>query len=447
MGLSKSPQEVLVGTTNNHDCANGSTYRIYSRVCGGTFHLLDFLERMTRKTPEYILKIAGISFGFAFSFVILEISARLLPASDTFSQKLPLNCKSPISNFSEIDEDCLFRRAEYTSGVYTKGKFPPFAVHANKTTNDIGQFSDVDFSEITTSSKEVLPIISIGDSYVEAMQVSNPKTFHGLLNQYVGNNGEKIVSTAIGSSGNPLSQYLVSAMFARKNSNNPNSILIFTIISNDFDESIVGYKGVQFGGLFKLSEDGRREHVFINRTSSPAITIRRSIFNISALSRYLMMNLKVSNWAYTYPFCMLADYPCNKIKNFKANIVETSESADFQRYEKSRKASDIFLLEISKLRDTSAKRKNTVFAIDAHRNQIYDTSLQKSEYFTAQRNYFINKAKSYGFTVIDMEPVFSNHYQKNKQKFEFSNDGHWNSIGHKVVSKEIAKRLDLMPKN
>ena len=159
------------------------------------------------------------------------------------------------------------------------------------------------------------------------------------------------------------------------------------------------------------------------------------------------MNLKVSNWAYTYPFCMLADYPCNKIKNFKANIVDTSESADFQRYEKSRKASDIFLLEISKLRDTSAKRKNTVFAIDAHRNQIYDTSLQKSEYFTAQRNYFINKAKSYGFTVIDMEPVFSNHYQKNKQKFEFSNDGHWNSIGHKVVSKEIAKRLDLMPKN
>ena len=132
---------------------------------------------MTRKTPEYILKIAGISFGFAFSFVILEISARLLPASDTFSLKLPLNCKSPISNFSEVDEDCLFRRAEYTSGVYTKGKFPPFTVHANKTTNDIGQFSDVDFSEITTSSKEVLPIISIGDSYVEAMQVSNPKTF------------------------------------------------------------------------------------------------------------------------------------------------------------------------------------------------------------------------------------------------------------------------------
>ena len=234
MGLSESPQEVLVGTTNHHDCANGSTYRIYSRVCGGTFHLLDFLERMTRKTPEYILKIAGISFGFAFSFVILEISARLLPASDTFSQKLPLNCKSPISNFSEVDEDCLFRRDEYTSGVYTKGKFPPFTVHANKTTNDIGQFSDVDFSEITTSSKEVLPIISIGDSYVEAMQVSNPKTFHGLLNQYVGNNGEKIVSTAIGSSGNPLSQYLVSAMFAKKNSNNPNSIIIFTIISNDF---------------------------------------------------------------------------------------------------------------------------------------------------------------------------------------------------------------------
>ena len=437
----------MVGTINHHDCADGSTYRVYSRFCGGTFHLLDFLEKMTRKTPDYALKIIGISFGFTFAFIFLEIAARLLPASDTFSQKLPLDCKSPISNFSDVDEDCLFKRAEYTSGVYTKGKFPPFPVHATKTTNDIGQFSDVDFSEITTSSKEVLPIISIGDSYVEALQVSNQKTYHGLLNQYVGSNGENIVSTAIGNSGNPLSQYLVSAMFARKNLNNPNSILIFSIISNDFDESVVGYKGVRFGGVFKLSSDGRSEHVFINRTSSPAVTIRRSILNISALSRYLVMNLGVSKLAFTYPFCMVADFPCNEIKTFKANILDTSESADLTRYEDSRKASDIFLLELSKLRDTPAKRKNTVFVIDADRHHIYDASMQKSEYFTAQRNYFIKKAKGYGFTVIDMEPIFSEHYQENKQKFEFSNDAHWNSLGHEIVSKQIAKRLDLMPKN
>ncbi len=120
-------------------------------------------------------------------------------------------------------------------------------MHANKTTNDIGQFSDVDFSEITTSSKGVLPVISIGDSYVEALQVSNPKTYHGLLNEYTSESGEIIKSTAIGHSGNPLSQYLISAMFAKKNLNNPNSIFIFSIISNDFDESVLGQKGFNLG--------------------------------------------------------------------------------------------------------------------------------------------------------------------------------------------------------
>ena len=401
---------------------------------------------MSRKTPDYVLKIIGTSFGFTCAFIILEIAARILPASDIFSQKLPLICKSPISSFSEVDQDCLFQRSKKISGIYTKGKFPPFPVYALKTTNDIGQFSDVDFSETTTMRSEILPIISIGDSYSEALQVSNSKTYHGLLNQYIGNNGEKIESTAIGNSGNPLSQYLVAAMFARKNLNNPNSIFIFSIISNDFDQSIVGGKSVQNGGVFKLSDDGQSEHLFINRPSSFLTTVRRSIFYFSALSRYLLVNLKVSDLAYKYPFCMLASFPCNEIKTFKANILDTSESADSQRYENSRKASGIFLLELSKLRETSAERKNTVFVIDADRQSIYDASVQKSEYFAAQRKYFVDKAKSYGFTVIDMEPVFSDHYQWHKQKFEFSNDGHWNSLGHEIVSKGIAKEFNLTPR-
>jgi hypothetical protein len=160
------------------------------------------------------------------------------------------------------------------------------------------------------------------------------------------------------------------------------------------------------------------------------------------------MNLQVSRLAYTYPFCMVAGYPCDQIKTFKANIKDSSESSDSQRYEISRNASDIFLMELNKLGKTPAERKDTVFVIDADRHNIYEpSSTQKSEYFTAQRKYFIKKAKGYGYTVIDMEPVFAQHYQQNKQKFEFSNDGHWNSIGHEIVSKEIAKELNFMPRN
>ena len=32
--------------------------------------------------------------------------------------------------------------------------------------------------------------------------------------------------------------------------------------------------------------------------------------------------------------------------------------------------------------------------------------------------------------------------KKNKLKFEFSNDSHWNSLGHRIVAEEIAKELN-----
>ena len=105
------------------------------------------------------------------------------------------------------------------------------------------------------------------------------------------------------------------------------------------------------------------------------------------------------------------------------------------------------MFEISKLRPTYAERKKTIFVIDADRLPIYDKSLKESEYFIAQRQYFIKKINSYGFTVIDMKPIFFDHYLKNKQKFEFPNDKHWNSLGHKLVSQEIIKYLKLRPKS
>lgn len=402
---------------------------------------------MSRKTPYYILKLIAISFGFISAFALLEVISRFLPASKTFPLKLPLNCKTHITSFSEVDQNCLFQRNPNSQGVFTRGKFPPFPVYAFKKVNDIGQFTDVDFHEVSALNPEILTIISIGDSFVEALQVPNHQTFHGRLNDYISQNGKIVKSSAIASGGNPLSQYLISAMFARKYLKNPNSTFIFSIIANDFDESILGENAVQHGGVFKIAKGEHGETLFINRDSSVAINTRRFIFKNSALARYLIMNLRIRNFAYIYPFCLFADFSCNEIKNIKANIVDSNISNDYRRFHISYKASDTFLFEISKLRPTYAERKKTIFVIDADRLPIYDKSLKESEYFMAQRNYFIKKAKSYGFTVIDMKPIFSDHYIQNKQKFEFPNDKHWNSLGHKVVSQEIIKSLELQPKN
>ena len=121
----------------------------------------------------------------------------------------------------------------------------------------------------------------------------------------------------------------------------------------------------------------------------------------------MAINLEISSLAYKYPFCFIANFPCEQIKNFSANIIDSYESEDKNRFEFSYKASDIFLSEVGKLRNNPLQRENTIFVVDADRNQIYNKSLLESEYFKKQRKYFIKKAKEYGFTVIDMKSVFA----------------------------------------
>ena len=150
---------------------------------------------MYKKTPDYILKCVCISLGFAFAFILLEIFARVLPASDVFSRKLPQRCKSPIESFTEVNQDCLSQITARYQGIYTKGKFPPFPIKTFKKSNDIGQFTDVDFREVVGSKLNIVPILSIGDSFVEAMQVQNAETYQGLLNNYISENNKIIKSS------------------------------------------------------------------------------------------------------------------------------------------------------------------------------------------------------------------------------------------------------------
>ena len=114
--------------------------------------------------------------GFGFSFFILELIARILPARDNLALDTPIIC----NDINKIDLNCLHRRASYLKGRYTIGKFPPFPVDAIKTTNDIGQFSDIDFKTFIKNKSGKIRILTIGDSQVEALQVDNNESFHGV---------------------------------------------------------------------------------------------------------------------------------------------------------------------------------------------------------------------------------------------------------------------------
>ena len=391
---------------------------------------------MKKSTPIWLLKIISISLGISISFFLLEFFARLLPASDEFLFELPIVCDDPFyPNYS-----CIFRRKKFSNGRFTRGKFPAFPIDAKKRTNDIGQFSNVDFAEFQAKDDSFLKIISIGDSFVEASQVQNQKTFHGRLNEYQSSFDKKIISTAIGTAGNAFPQYIIHTLFVDKQVPLDKSILIIPIIDNDFDESFIKYNPGYSGAKFNLAYPS--EIYFQNRYKTTKTVLNRFLISNSYLVRYLLLNLRITDYLTDYPLCFINSKRCPVEKKYSKNNNEINYLKK-QRIIDSKKATDIFLNHISNIRITNEEKMNTIFVMDAQRQNIYDKSLPRDEFTDVQKRYFVKKATGLGFSVLDLEKIFENNYKKNQQKFEFINDGHWNENAHQIVANEIANYLNL----
>lgn len=398
-----------------------------------------------KKTPKYILKLISISIGFSFGFLILELIARSFPATKHFSLQDQFYCNW-IDIKSKISERCIFKFYPNRKGRYTKGKIPPFPIDVIKKTNDIGQFSSVNFKDlINQDAKSSLQIISIGDSFVEALQVNNDESFHGILNSFSTIDGKKVISSSIGKGGDAFAQYLLNVQYVSQRTEMKKLSIVIPIISNDFDNSIFGNQPNIPGAYFEAKGGKPYKFKYLNYERKLPSKVFNTILSKSSLSSYLYHHLDLSIILHKRPFCFVTNKVClyKQQQDFKANIVDSSILKTPERYREGFIATDIFLENIAKLRPSQKERTDTLFVIDGDRFSIYNGASYKSEYFLAQRNYFIQKAKIYGFTLIDMEEIFKEHFRKNNKKFEFINDGHWNSLGHKLVADTIAKELKL----
>tara|TARA_A100001388_G_C28750800_1_gene492076 strand:- start:523 stop:1716 length:1194 start_codon:yes stop_codon:yes gene_type:complete len=390
---------------------------------------------MNTKVPIWILKIISISIGFSGTFFILELCARILPASEYLFSELPLSCKDPINP----DKNCIFRRASNRKTRFTKGKFPPFSHNTFKSTNDIGQFSNFDFKDIRFERNNFQNVLTIGDSFVEAIQIPNEDTFHGRLNLYETNSGNTLISTSIGSSGNAFPQYLIHIFYAKKNIDLQSTILIIPIIVNDFDESLEKY--LIHSGAFFTSEDpfkiGFKERILSNE-----IKLKRTFISISALSRYLYFNINFYK-TLNFSLCKLKIKNCDNFKNLGSNLAYSSEKSQQEKFQNTKISSDVFLDYLKNIRTTKSEKNKTLFILDTHRKNIYNSKSNRDYYFDLQKRYFIKQAKNIGFKVIDMDKIFRNHYRINGNRFEFINDGHWNSIAHEIITDQIANIYNL----
>ncbi len=149
----------------------------------------------------------------------------------------------------------------------------------------------------------------------------------------------------------------------------------------------------------------------------------------SNLISYMVYNLQIQNSIKEIStFFKQFNAKQNK-KSDQMYLANTSTNTSIQRIEDSKLSIEIFL---EKLNLIKLEKKNIILMIDG---RFYDSNYEG--YFPKMREYFIKESIKKGFQVIDLKKSFDSHYNENKKKFEFKKDGHWNSLGHSIVGKEL----------
>jgi len=337
-------------------------------------------------------------------FIFLEVVFRVLPVCYP-PYILTTDEKNPVARFQEN-----------TNYLYSNGW--NFNIISRKRTNNWGFANDQDY--IRSDSSPLMVII--GDSFVEAHQVANEESMHGILAKEAKPFGRVY---SLGLSGAQLSQYLIFAEHA-KDELSPNS-MVFIIIGNDFDESLIKYKS------------SPRLHYFEEKNDKYVLTlidyncsVLKKILRKSAFVRYLMLNLHIKENIKQ----LLMKFKHNPMQ-FVGNVPSV---VSCQRLENSKKAVDEFFHQLPV--KSGLGTKDILFVIDGLRPSLYSEEGlmdSKESYCNQIRTYFIRRARQLGYELVDMQPVFIEKNRHDGSTFEFPYDGHWNQLGHKLVASEIAK--------
>lgn len=336
--------------------------------------------------------------------MVLEGFFRFLPVSYP-PHLLEVNDQNPVARFKE-NVDYLWSR-DWNFSIVTR-----------KRTNNQGFASDYDYVQ---GNSDPLMVV-IGDSFVEAQQVANAASMAGILAKQTEQTGRVY---SLGLSGAALSQYLVYAEYAKQKFSA--NAMVFIIVGNDFDESLLKYKSAPSLHYFKETDGGYE----LTRVDYKIGGLKK-LLRKSAFSRYVFLNLQMKR--------LQNPFNNKKRKSPSEFVGNVPRNVSDQRLEDSKTAVDEFFRQLPSRSDLSADK--ILFVVDGMRPNLYsEVGLVNAEnsYFGRMRSYFIAAAIGLGYEVRDMQPVFIKRNRHDGSTFEFKMDGHWNSLGHSLVASEIAK--------
>ncbi|WP_440651112.1 hypothetical protein [Candidatus Pelagibacter sp. HIMB1495] len=345
---------------------------------------------------------------FLIVIALLEIIFRILPTSDSLMIQA-VNENQPIIHFKE-------------NRIINKQIGFNFTHVNKKNINNFGYATDKEFFTKDFQKKKKSKIVAaIGDSFVEAVQVRNKDTFHALLDKSY----EDIDVYPIGVNGSPLSQYIAFYKYAEKLFDP--EIYIFTIVYNDFDQSWYKIKKAPGYHYFTDKDDLQ----LINYNPSYLKELARK----SAFVRYLYLDLQIS--------VQIDRFKKIFKKDKKPTKIPINEDYNKMRKKLGIKAADKFMDHLKTLSET----KKVIIVLDGDRGAIYNgkKSREMDSFITLWMERIIYKAKQMNSVhLIDMHPIFLSNWQKNQRKFNWDYDGHWNELGHRIVSEALIEKLKMI---
>ena len=366
------------------------------------------MSRHRKRTPWYLYIISS-AIGFLTVLFVFEVAFRILPVNLGIEKML-----SP-------EPDARFYRHRINEDFYWSSGWN-FESVVSKHSNNFGFLSDHDYA--ITDKRKLISVI--GDSYIEAMQVKNKDTIHGVLQDNLHEDGRVY---AFGVSGAHLPTYLTFARYA--NNRFKSDAMVFTIVGNDFDESACRYRIGGYGNwCFQENETGKYLMRDVEEKGSSQ-SLARSVLRRSAFLRYIVFNVGF-RWRDVFSGAFKGQ---KSVRQFVGNVPVTVD--DLRKLYAKRSVDAFFAL----LQGASGLRSNKIlFVVDGARSEIYQSvNTVTDSFFYELMQYFIENATKYGYETINMHHVFLEDYQKHGERFEFRNDAHWNELGHFLVAREIAQ--------
>jgi hypothetical protein len=160
----------------------------------------------------------------------------------------------------------------------------------------------------------------------------------------------------------------------------------------------------------------------------------RWIAYASALGKYLIFNLKIQHVKTNF----LRRLRTNTATEAPAFVGNTAADASRERITDSERAVKAFFTELPRRLPLGAEK--VLFIVDGLR--IYGQTARAAasdSYFGRMRRHFIAAARSRGYEVIDMEPIFMERNRIDGSRFGYAEDAHWNSLAHGLAAKAVTR--------